>query len=110
SKKEKQQQQQQQPSQKQPINLPILKLNINVHPNSKENQIISFENEILSLRISEPPIDGQANKGVVEFLSKELGLRKSNIQVSKGSKSRNKSIEIDLESESITKDELYNKI
>ncbi|KAM9999354.1 hypothetical protein ACTFIZ_002881 [Dictyostelium cf. discoideum] len=89
---------------------PIIKINVNVHPNSKESSIVSFEDQILSLRISEPPIDGKANTGVIEFLSKELNIRKSNIEVGKGSKSRNKSVEIDISSENITKDELFERI
>ncbi|EAL67049.1 hypothetical protein DDB_G0280783 [Dictyostelium discoideum AX4] len=92
------------------VDEPIIKINVNVHPNSKESSIVSFEDQILSLRISEPPIDGKANIGVIEFLSKELNIRKSNIEVGKGSKSRNKSVEIDISSENITKDELFERI
>ncbi|KAN0030836.1 hypothetical protein ACTA71_009481 [Dictyostelium dimigraforme] len=88
----------------------IIKINVNVHPNSKESSIVSFEDQILSLRISEPPIDGKANLGVIEFLSKELNIRKSNIEVGKGSKSRNKSVEIDISSENISKEELFERI
>ena len=41
--------------------------NIKISPNSKKNEIIN-EGEIIKIKITAQPIDGKANKALVEFL------------------------------------------
>jgi len=48
----------------------------------------------LKLKINAPPVDGAANKRVVLYLAKILGLAKSNINVIQGKKSRLKDVMI----------------
>ncbi|KAF2070824.1 hypothetical protein CYY_007848 [Polysphondylium violaceum] len=87
-----------------------VKIYIDVRPNAKESSIESFQDNVLSVRIDQPPIDGAANKELIEFLSKELSIKKRNINLDKGSKSRNKLLVFDIENESITKDQLFQRI
>ena len=42
-------------------------------------------------------IDGKANKSIIEFLSKELNLKKKDIEIIRGEKSSKKIISINIE-------------
>lgn len=73
-------------------------LKILAKPGSKFNQITNIcENEI-GIQISAPPIDGEANTELIKFLSKVLEIRKSDLSLERGSKSRHKIVIVDKES------------
>ncbi|OYT43467.1 MAG: hypothetical protein B6U88_00930 [Candidatus Aenigmarchaeota archaeon ex4484_56] len=67
------------------------KIIVNVIPNAKENKILK-ENEHYKVYISVPPIEGKANKKLIEMISKYFNIKKNNIKIIKGKKSRNKII------------------
>ncbi len=69
-------------------------LNLKVQANAKTNQIISFENNCLKLKIKAAAIDGKANKELIDFLSEILNIAKSNICLIKGEKSKQKVLKI----------------
>ncbi|ALC42927.1 CG14966 [Drosophila busckii] len=61
-------------------------------PGSKQNGITDIGAEGVGVQIAAPPSEGEANAELVKFLSKVLGLRKSDVSLDKGSRSRNKII------------------
>jgi hypothetical protein len=65
--------------------------NIKISPNSKKNEIIN-EGEIIKIKITAQPIDGKANKALVEFLSKNFKIPKTSIKIVKGETSKEKTI------------------
>lgn len=67
---------------------------IKVLPNSKENKIVEQTNDSFKIKLTAPPVDGEANKALVEFLSNEFSLPKSKITILYGQTNRNKIIEI----------------
>ena len=66
-------------------------LNLKISPNASKNEIIINNNE-LKIKITAQPIDGKANKSLIEFLSKYLKIPKSYFQIIKGQTSKEKSI------------------
>ncbi|OPZ77433.1 MAG: hypothetical protein BWY78_01017 [Alphaproteobacteria bacterium ADurb.Bin438] len=73
--------------------------NIRLNPKSSKTSIdgvwISPEGEkYIKISVNTPPIDGKANKSLIEFLSKHLKIAKTNIKIVKGEHDRNKSVEI----------------
>ena len=78
-------------------------INIKISPNAKKNEIIR-DGEITKLKITAQPIDGKANKAVIEFLSKTFKIPKTYIQIIKGETSKEKTILIKTNDE--TKKEL----
>lgn len=74
-------------------------LDVRVKPNSKKESI-KLENGVLVIRVREKPVEGKANRAVVEKLAKKLGIAKSCIEIVGGEKSRNKRISIDCIEES----------
>jgi uncharacterized protein (TIGR00251 family) len=50
----------------------------------------------LKLKISAPPRDGEANDAVLEFVARELGLKKNEVELLRGEKSRLKDVRLYL--------------
>jgi len=70
------------------------KIKLKIIPKSSRNQIVGEIDGILKIKLTAPPVDGEANKKLIEFLSKEWNLPKSKIKIIKGERSKNKIIEI----------------
>ncbi len=69
-------------------------LTLHVQPNARQNEVLGFEEGILRLKIAAPPVDGKANKELIAFLSKRLGVSKSSINIDHGQTGKNKVISI----------------
>jgi len=68
---------------------------VRVHPNATTNEVVGFTGGVLQVKISAPPVKGRANKELIAFLSKILGVGKSQVYIIKGHTARNKVIAID---------------
>lgn len=66
-------------------------VNIKISPNSKKNEIIN-EGDFTKIKITAQPIDGKANKALIEFLSKNFKIPKTSIKILKGETSKEKTI------------------
>lgn len=64
---------------------------IKIVPNSSKNDII-IEDEFVKIKVTAQPIENKANKALVEFLSKQLKVPKSDIEIVKGEISKDKTI------------------
>jgi len=63
-------------------------LRIKVKPNSKTDEIIREADGSLKVKIRAQPVEGKANKYLLEYLAKVLGLPKSSLSLLKGSRIR----------------------
>ena len=70
------------------------RINIKVIPNAKKNSVCE-EDGIFKVYVNAPPVEGRANNSVIEVLSEYFNVRKSNIKIITGEKSRNKIVEIE---------------
>ncbi|KAI0965559.1 DUF167-domain-containing protein [Xylaria arbuscula] len=72
----------------------VLILRCHVRPGvSKAREgVVSITDEAIELCVSAPPQDGKANKAVLEVLSEALGTPKSDLQITHGLKSKDKTI------------------
>ena len=68
-----------------------LVLMLKVAPNSSRCEFVKVADEI-KLKITAAPVDGKANKAVVDFLSKTFKVPKSYFEIIKGETSKEKSI------------------
>ena len=74
-----------------------MKLRIKVKPNSKTDEVIREADGSLKVKIKAQPVEGKANKYLVEFLSHILNLPKSKIILLKGETNAFKTLEIEAE-------------
>ena len=70
-------------------------LKIKIVPNSSKNAII-FEEGFIKVKITAQPIENKANKALVEYLSKELKVAKSFIEILRGETSKEKTLFINI--------------
>lgn len=70
-----------------------MRLAVRVIPRSSRNAI-TWEQGILKVRLTVPPVDGAANAALIALLAKQLDLPKSSISIVHGAASRQKVVEI----------------
>ena len=77
-----------------------MKLALKVTPGARKNAILGWEEDypqvgrVLKLKIAAPPVEGKANKEIVQFLAKALQVSKSSVEVVHGTSGRIKLVEI----------------
>ena len=69
-------------------------LQVRVQPRASRAGIVGIEGQVLKVKLTAPPADGEANKQLIALLSKELKVPKSRIRIIRGKASRNKALEI----------------
>ena len=68
---------------------------LKISPNASKNAIIKDENG-LKIKVTAQPVENKANKALIEFLSKELKVPKSLIEIVKGGTSKEKTVLIKI--------------
>ena len=72
-----------------------VKISLRVYPNASRNEIVGFTDGVLRVKVSAPPTKGKANRELITFLSRLLGVGKGSISIIKGYTTRNKVVAID---------------
>ena len=70
------------------------RINVQVSPNARHNEVLGFESDILKVKVAAPPLQGKANKELIKFLSQTLKISRGSITIERGLTSRNKIIAI----------------
>jgi hypothetical protein len=83
-----------------------LTFDIQVIPHASRAEISGVQEGALKIKVTAPPVEGAANEACIKLLAKELGLKKSRMEISSGAKSRKKTVMI----KDISKAELETKI
>lgn len=66
-------------------------ITLKISPNASKNEIIKSE-EGLKVKITAQPIDGKANKALIEYLSKQFKVPKTSFEILKGETSKEKTL------------------
>ncbi|XP_063170129.1 UPF0235 protein C15orf40 homolog [Candoia aspera] len=69
-------------------------ISVHAKPGSKQNAVTDLTNDAVSVAIAAPPSEGEANTELCRYLSKVLEVKKSDVVLEKGSKSREKVVKI----------------
>ncbi len=83
-----------------------IRLEIKVQPRSAKNMITGVQEGRLKIKITSPPVEGEANKALIDFLSRQLRLPKKNVLIIRGDTSTHKLVEI----QGINREELLSKL
>ncbi len=71
-----------------------LVLNIKVEPRSSRSGIVGHYGNALKVRLTSPPVEGRANKELIEVLAKEFGINKRDVEIVSGKNSKNKIVRL----------------
>ena len=66
-----------------------------IQPRASKTEIAGAHDGCIKLRVAAPPVDGAANKALLEFVADRLGIAKSRVRLVAGESSRRKVVEID---------------
>jgi uncharacterized protein (TIGR00251 family) len=81
-------------------------LKVRVIPRARKDEIAGWRGEALVVRLTAPPVEGAANKLLVRFLAKRLGVRAGDIAITSGEKAREKVLRV----EALSQEELDNRL
>ncbi|KAJ3640174.1 hypothetical protein Zmor_003490 [Zophobas morio] len=82
-------------------------ISILAKPGAKQSAITSFSPEGVGVQIGAPPSEGEANTELVKYMASVLGLRKSDVVLDKGFKSKSKTLKITA---NLTLDDIKSKL
>ncbi|MBP1761367.1 MAG: hypothetical protein H6Q64_909 [Firmicutes bacterium] len=69
-------------------------LEVQVQPRSSRNQIVGEQDGRLKIKLTAPPVEGEANQALINYLAQLLQVPKKNVKLLKGESARHKLIEI----------------
>jgi len=65
-------------------------LRVRVSPRASRDELVGERDGALVVRLTAPPVEGQANAALVRFLARHLGVAPSSVSVTRGAKGRDK--------------------
>jgi hypothetical protein len=71
-----------------------VRFEVKVQPRSSKNQVAGEQEGALKIKLTAPPVDGEANQALIAYLSDCFKVPKKNISLLKGDSSRHKLLEI----------------
>ncbi len=72
----------------------ILILQVHAQPRARADEIVGPHGEALKIRITAPPVEGRANRHLTEFLARQFGVARREVQLAGGAGSRLKRFRI----------------
>jgi uncharacterized protein (TIGR00251 family) len=70
-----------------------MRLNIRVVPKAKHDKVV-VEPDRLKVYLTDPPVEGKANEALIEVLAEHFGIKRRQITIVLGAKSKDKVVEI----------------
>lgn len=71
-----------------------LRIEVKVQPRSSRNQISGVHDGALKVKLTAPPVEGEANQALINFFARLLKIPRKNIVLIRGETARTKLIEI----------------
>jgi len=71
-----------------------VRLEVKVQPRSSRNELLGFQQGVLKVKLTAPPVEGEANQALISFLAQVLGTSKRNVVILRGETSRLKLVGI----------------
>ena len=69
-------------------------LEVVVQPRASRTRPVGEHGGRLKIQLAAPPVDGEANRALVEFLAEALGIRKGDVTIERGETGRRKTVRV----------------
>lgn len=69
-------------------------LKIKVIPRAKRQKLEKLPDGSFKVYLTAPPIEGRANEALIKLLAREFGVSKSEVEIARGKKGREKVVKI----------------
>ena len=67
---------------------------VKVQPGANKNKIVGVQQDTLRIRISAPAVQGKANKMLIQFLAKQLAVKRRQVKILSGHTTTSKTIHV----------------
>jgi uncharacterized protein (TIGR00251 family) len=71
------------------------KIGVRVSPRASRSELVGLRDGVLHVRVTAPPMEGEANRELCKLLAKRLGIARSRVGVVRGLRSREKLVRVD---------------
>ena len=71
-----------------------VELDVLVVPRASKTEIVGEQGERLKVRLASPPVDGRANKALIQAVSKWTGIKRNKIAIAAGASGRRKRVHL----------------
>ena len=71
-----------------------VELAVLVQPRASRTRVVGEHDGLLKLQLAAPPVDGEANAALVDFVAKRLGVPRRDVALAAGDASRRKRVRV----------------
>ncbi|MGE5405524.1 MAG: DUF167 domain-containing protein [Candidatus Saccharibacteria bacterium] len=71
-----------------------IRIEIKVIPRSSRNQLAGFQDGALKVKLTAPPVEGEANQALIAYLADVFKVSKRDVTIIRGETARNKLVEV----------------
>ncbi len=76
---------------------------VRVQPKSSKNEVCGLYQDALKMKLTAPPVEGKANRALLNFIADCLGIKKSQVEIVAGHTGRLKTIKVIGNKENLVK-------
>ena len=69
-------------------------LKVRLQPRASKNEVSGLHGDALKVRLTAPPVEGEANQACIEFIAGLVGVARGQVEIASGHKSRDKTLKI----------------
>ena len=69
-------------------------LEVPVQPRASRSRVVGEHDGRVKIQLAAPPVDGEANAALVEFLARALRVRKADVTIERGETGRRKTVRV----------------
>jgi uncharacterized protein (TIGR00251 family) len=73
-----------------------LTISLHVQPGARRTEVAGMHGEALKLRLAAPPVEGKANKALIDFIARLLGVPRAQVRLVRGEASRDKVVAVEV--------------
>ncbi len=75
--------------------MPPVRLEVYIQPRASKTELAGIHDGVIKIRIAAPAVENAANRALIEFVARHLGVAKRCVRIVSGGVSRRKILEIE---------------
>ncbi len=71
-----------------------MEIDVLVQPRASKEEIAGIQGAAIKVRLTAPPVDGEANEALIRFIAKLAGVPRSAVEIVRGKSGRRKTLRV----------------
>jgi uncharacterized protein (TIGR00251 family) len=72
-----------------------VRIPVRAQPRASRSEIVGEYDGALKIRIAAPPVEGEANRELIRFLARTIGVPQSSVEITSGASGKTKIVQVD---------------